>query len=183
MTAMRVVLLVLLAAVPAAAQGQASRGELFAGVGAARVGGDEGSRGNGPAVLGGLGVRVAPRVSIELDVMRATHERDLAGGPLEGTATGAFGSVVYQVSRGRAQAFVMGSAGVLRSETTHTYPVGGRPTTFRSDDSSFAWGGGGGVKLFVAPRLSLRPQVRMVFSESTGTMGLATASVGIGYHW
>jgi len=42
---------VLLAAAHAAAQGSANRGELFAGAGASRMGGDEGSRGNGPYVL------------------------------------------------------------------------------------------------------------------------------------
>ncbi len=77
---------VLLASAHAAAQGSANRGELFAGAGASRVGGDEGSLGNGPYV-------------------------------------------------------------------------------------------------FLTPRFSLRLQFRLVFSEATGVMGLAAASMGIGYHW
>jgi hypothetical protein len=56
-------------------------------------------------------------------------------------------------------------------------------TTFTSDDTQFAWGGGGGVKFFMTPRLSLRPQFRLIVSEITGVMGLAAGSVGIGYHW
>jgi hypothetical protein len=116
-------------------------------------------------------------------VVRAQHERDIAGGPLEGTATTIRGSVVYHFSEGRKQVFVMASAGLLRSETTHTYPLGGTVTTVRSEDNGFAWGGGGGVRLFLTPRLSLRPQFRLVFSEATGIMGLAAASIGIGYHW
>jgi hypothetical protein len=115
--------------------------------------------------------------------MRAQHEREIAGGPLEGTATGVFGNVVYHFSKGRTQVFVMGSAGLLRSETTHTYPFRGTPTTFGSDNNDFAWGGGGGVMIFLTPRFSLRPQFRLVFSEATGVMGLAAASMGIGYHW
>jgi hypothetical protein len=57
------------------------------------------------------------------------------------------------------------------------------PTTFRSDENDFAWGGGGGVKIFLTPRFSVRPQFRLVFTETTGVMGLAAGSVAIGYHW
>jgi opacity protein-like surface antigen len=173
----------LLTAAHAAAQGSANRGELFAGAGASRVGGDEGSRGSGLYVLGGVGVHLGARVSVEVDVMRARHERDIAGGPLVGTATGMFANVVYRFSEGRTQPFVMGSAGLLRSETTHTFPFNGTPTTFRSDEKDFAWGGGGGVKIALTPRVSLRPQFRLVFSEATGVMGLAAGSIGVGYHW
>lgn len=77
----------------------------------------------------------------------------------------------------------MGSVGFLRSETTHTYPLGGTPTTFRSDDNGFAWGGGGGLKIFLTQRFSVRPQFRLVFSEVTGVMGLAAGSIAVGYHW
>jgi hypothetical protein len=122
-------------------------------------------------------------VSIEVDAIRTRHERDIAGGPLEGTATGVFGSGVYHFSEGRTQIFVMGSVGLLHSETTHTYPFGGTPTTFRSEDNDFAWGAGGGAKIFLRPRFSVRPQFRLVFSETTGVMGLAAGSIGIGYHW
>jgi hypothetical protein len=33
------------------------------------------------------------------------------------------------------------------------------------------------------PQLSLRPQFRLVFREATGVMGLAAASVAVGFHW
>jgi hypothetical protein len=56
-------------------------------------------------------------------------------------------------------------------------------TTFASEANDFAWGGGAGVKIFVTPRLTVRPQFRMVFSEATGVMGLAASSVAVGYHW
>jgi opacity protein-like surface antigen len=147
------------------------------------VGGDEGSLGSGAHVFGGAGFRLARRLAVEADVMRAAHERDIAGGPLEGTATAVFGSVAYHFLEGPTQVFVMGSAGLLRSETTHTFPVAGTPTTVSSDNTDFAWGGGGGVKFFVTPRFSLRPQVRLLFSEATGVLGLLAASIGIGYHW
>jgi opacity protein-like surface antigen len=174
---------VLLAAAHTAAQSPRHRGEVFGGIGAARMGGDEGSLGKGPHALGGVGVRFAPRLSLEVDVTRTQHERDIAGGPLKGTATGVFGSGVYHFSERRTQVFVMGGVGLLRSEIVHTYSLGGTTTTVRSDDNDFAWGGGGGVKIFVTPRFSVRPQFRLVFSEATGVMGLAAGSVAIGYHW
>jgi hypothetical protein len=122
-------------------------------------------------------------MSVEADVMRARHERDIAGGPLEGTATGVFASVVVHFLEGRTRPFVMGSAGLLRSDTTHTFLFGGTLTTFGSSANDFAWGGGGGVSVALSPRFSLRPQCRLVFSEATGVLGLAAASVGVGYHW
>ena len=44
-------------------------------------------------------------------------------------------------------------------------------------------GGGAGVKVFLKPQISLRPQFRLVFSEETGVMGQATGSVAVGFHW
>jgi hypothetical protein len=168
----------------AAGQDPRQRLEVFAGAGAARMGGDEGSLGRGACWVAGFGFRFAARVSVEADLMRAQHERNIAGGPLEGTATGVFGDVVYHFAQGRTQVFVMGSAGLLSARTTHTYsPSGGRAMTFRSEDNDFAWGGGAGVKTFLKPQLSLRPQFRIVFSEATGVMGLAAVSVAMGYHW
>jgi opacity protein-like surface antigen len=115
--------------------------------------------------------------------MRASHERNIAGGPLEGTATGVFAGVGYHFAEGRTQPFVTGSLGLLHSSSTHTFPFAGRMTTFESDDNNVAWGVGAGVKVFPAARLSLRPQFRILFSEATGVMGLATGSVAVGYHW
>lgn len=171
---------------PASAVGQDSltRVEVFGGAGVSRVGGDEGSLGIGPYLVGGFGFRFAARVSVEVDVMRAQHERTIAGGPLKGAATGGFGDFVYHFSEGPTQVFVMGSAGFLRSTTTHTYsPSGGAAVTFTSQDTNVAWGGGTGVKIFLKPHLSLRPQFRLVFSEATGVMGLMATSVAMGYHW
>lgn len=176
-------LVFILAAGKAAGQDPQTRREVFGGGGVSRVGGDEGSLGAGPHVVGGFGVRFMGRVSVEMDVMRAQHERTIAGGPLKGTATGGFGNVVYQFSEGRTQVFVMGSAGLLNTKTVHTYSSGGQVTTFRSQDNSVAWGGGVGAKTFLESQLSLRTQFRLVFSEATGVMGLAAASVALGYHW
>ena len=170
-------------AVPAAGQGKGRPFEVFAGAGVSRMGGDEGSLGSGPSVVLGLGYRVTPRLSLEVDLTRAQHERNIAGGPLEGTGTGVFGDLVHHFGEGRTQVFAVGSLGVLKSDITQTYPTAGGTQTFTRDESSLAWGGGAGVKVFLTPSISLRPQFRLVFSEQTGVMGQATGSVAVGYHW
>lgn len=161
------------------------------------MGGDEGSLGDGPCIVAGFGFRFAARASVELDVLRAQHQRNIAGGPLEGTATGVFGDVVYYFTEGRTQAFAMGGVGVLNAMTTHQLPETlctptptgaacgrtGRTIVIREDGNNIAWSGGAGVKIFVKPQVSLQPQLRMIFSEVTGVMGLSAASVALGYHW
>lgn len=174
---------VMACAFPAAGQGTSRPFEVFAGAGVSRMGGDEGSLGRGPSVVSGFGYRVTPRLSLEVDLSRAQHERNIAGGPLEGTGTGVFGDLVYHFGEGRMQVFVVGSLGVLNSDITQTYPTAGGTQTFTRDESSFAWGGGAGVKVFLTPSISLRPQFRLVFSEETGVMGQATGSVAVGFHW
>ena len=88
-----------------------------------------------------------------VSLARAQHERNIAGGLLEGTATGVFGDLVYHFSEGRTQVFVVGSLGVLRSDITQTYPTAGGTQTFTRDESSVAWGGGAGVKVFLKPQI------------------------------
>lgn len=167
----------------AAAQAPNARAEAFAGGGLCRMGGDEGSLGRGTCLVAGLGFRIAGNASVEVDLLRAHHERDIAGGPLEGSATGVFGNLVYHFGRGRARLFTMASVGVLDSNTTHTFPSATGVNVISSDATDFAWGGGAGVEAFVDRRFSFRPQFRMIFSETTGVMGLFSATVAVGYHW
>lgn len=174
---------VMACAVRAAGQGRGRPVEVFAGGGVSRMGGDEGSLGSGPSVVAGFGYRITSRLSLEVDLTKAQHERNIAGGPLEGTSTGVFGDLVYHSGEGRTQVFVVGSLGVLHSDITQTYPIAAGTQTFTRDESSFAWGGGAGVKVFLKPQISLRPQFRLVFSEETGVMGQATGSVAVGFHW
>jgi hypothetical protein len=174
---------VMVCAVPAAGQGRGRPVEVFAGGGVSRMGGDDGSLGSGPSVVVGFGYRITSRLSLEVDLTKAQHERNIAGGPLEGTAIGGFGDLVYHFGEGQTRVFVVGSVGVLNSDITHTYPVAGDTRTLTSDESSFAWGGGAGVKVFLKPQISVRPQFRLVFSEKTGVMGQATGSVAVGFHW
>jgi hypothetical protein len=169
-------------AIPVAGQDR-RRAEVFVGGGVSRMGGDEGSLGGGPSVVAGFGYHVTSRLSLEIDSTQAQHDRSIAGGPFEGTATGVFGDLLYHFGEGRTQIFVVGSVGMLNADITHTYPAVGGTETIMKVESDFAWGGGGGVKVFLTPHVSLRPQFRIVFSEQTGVMGQATGSVAVGFHW
>jgi hypothetical protein len=122
-------------------------------------------------------------LSIEVDLLSVHHEREVGGGSLEGRGTGVFGSLVYHFGNGRTQVFAMGSAGMLKARRTNTFQTGGENRVITSDATDFAWGGGAGVKVFATPRFSIRPQLRIVFSEATGVMGLVASSVVAGYHW
>ena len=80
-------------------------------------------------------------------------------------ATTLFAQIRRRPYGGTIQVFVVGSLGVLHSDITQTYPIAGGTQTFTTDERSFAWGGGAGVKVFLKPQISLRPQFRLVFSE------------------
>jgi hypothetical protein len=147
------------------------------------MGGDEGSLGSGPCLVAGTGFRLVAKASIEIDLLSVHHQRNIAGGLLEGRATGVLGDLVYHLGQGRTHVFAMGSAGILNSSTTHMFPSSGLVHVVSSHVTDFAWGGGAGVKIFVKRRLSLRPQVRILFSERTGVMGLVATSLAVGYHW
>jgi len=179
------VLPLFLALTPGAIAGQDAgrRVEVFAGAGLARMGGDEGSLGTGPGIVAGFGYGLSARLRLEIELIRARHERDIAGGPLEGTVTSGTANLAYTRTRGRTRIFVSAGAGILSSRTTHTFPSGGENVTVKSSDDDFAWGAGGGVDIFLKRRLSLRPAFRWVTSEATGVMGLIVATVTAGYHW
>ena len=169
----------------AVAQNHHNKVETFAGAGWTRFDGDEGSLGNGPGAVGGIGYRLASRASVELDLMRLQHQRNFSSGVrFEGTATGVFGDLAYHFSEARTQPFVMASAGVLHSSRTSNFPEpGGAASVIRSHDNTLTWGGGAGVKIFLNLKLSLRPQFRGLYSEAAGVLGLLAGSVAIGYHW
>jgi len=164
------------------AMGQQGRPRLeaFFGVGASRVGEDERSLGSGPSVLGGFGVRLIRGAALEAELIHNRHDRKVALTQIQGTTTGAFVNVVYHVGQGRTRFFALGSIGGLNYRTN----IADRTVvTRRRESTDFAWGGGLGVKVFLTPRLSLRPQFRYVFSETSGILGHITVSVAVGYHW
>jgi len=64
-SALSLLFVIILASGMVAGQSERARAEVFAGAGMSRVGGDEGSLGSGPSVLGGFGFRVTARVAID----------------------------------------------------------------------------------------------------------------------
>jgi len=180
---------VVLVAAPAVAQergraeGQARKFdydfEIFGGLGWARRGGDEGSRGGGPLLAGGFGFRPLGRLGFEVEAGVLKHSRGF-GGPVkvEGTVVLVSANVLYHFSESRAQWYVLGGLGWMRSEQTVRF------VEARHFTETFAvWSVGVGVKVFLTPRLLLRPEVRYSGAEALGVLGLPRVSVGLGYVW
>jgi hypothetical protein len=125
----------------------------------------------------GIGIRpfsskhkVAHRVGLELEV-DTESQKTFNGGlfsPAQQTGnrqqTLVLGDVLYHVTEGDAQPYVLASFGVATSPS-----------------ANLAAGLGGGVKLFVGKNVSLRPELRF---EGTWQAAFTTRfSMAVGYHW
>jgi len=126
---------------------------------------------------GGFGVRpfsakhkVAHRLGLEFEI-DTESQKTFTGGLLspanhsgDRQQTLFLGDVLYHFTDGRAQPYVLANFGVASSPS-----------------ANFAAGLGGGVKIFVARNVSLRPEFRLA-----GTMDAAVSargSLALGFHW
>jgi hypothetical protein len=178
-----VALLVCGLAAPAEAQPSAAGPVVFGGGGGSRMGADEGSLGSGAAFQGGIGYEFRRTVSLEVAVGHGSYSRNIAGGPLEGSTTIVFVDARRYFGQTRTQPFLMGTAGFMHIDQTHTYPGASGLITVDETLTESAWGGGAGVRFRVGERAFVRPQYRLVFSSSTGVSGLQVITVDVGYRW
>lgn len=166
------------------------RGEVFGAVGAGKTYDDEGSLGSGFNGGGGVGYRIRPKFGVEFELSGFRHERETSSGSLLFRGNGVFatGNAVYYFGSGtgRAQPYVIGGAGVLHKRNTSSFEGGPR---LDFSGTGFALNGGAGVKIFVRPRFSIRPEFR-VFAGGAGSQRVVEApfvviraSIGAAYHW
>jgi opacity protein-like surface antigen len=173
-----------LSALPAGAQTASERFELFVGAGVSRMGGDEGSLGSGGTLTAGTDARIVGGLLIGTDALHTRHERQIAGGRLEGTATGVVANLTYRFRpESGVQPFALVSLGAVHFSTTQTYPASFGLVSNHSSETQKAWGGGGGVSIALTPHLLLRPQFRLLFAKRTGVLGLATTSLAASCRW
>jgi opacity protein-like surface antigen len=94
-------------------------------------------------------------------------------------------NVAYDLSTShRARPYVLGGVGMLRTRSrTSTYLA--RQSVADLTDAGWGINLGVGVRAFITPTLSLRPEVTYINAlwNSTENLSETRASVAVGYHW
>jgi hypothetical protein len=187
--AVRSLLIVLSLAVvvpPASSQSASYPFYVFGQIGGAKVYDDEGSLGSGLYGGGGFGYRLHRRFSVEAEISRFEHEREIGGGAFRfaGAGTFAAGNLLLHLKTGSVQPYVLAGAGLLHYRNSST--LSGLPA---NSSTRFAGTAGFGVLGFLTPRVSVRPEVRVSIGGATSWAGVEPPvsvlrySIGIGYHW
>lgn len=143
---------------------------------------DEDFRGNGASFGGAVDFFPTSVLGLELGVDGGEHSRSFAGGvAFDGRAIHVSGNVLLRFSRSRIQPYVIGGAGLLHARTVRTEPGGDE---FESEDDALMGNIGVGAFLFANPRVSVRPELRVVGYDAGAPLSLYyRASFGIGYHF
>lgn len=160
--------------------------EIFGSASGGRFGDDEGSLGFGPGYGVGLGVHPLPLLGYEFALHGMTHERQTSGGRLlfEGKPVFFTGNLLLHFSGAMIQPFILGGIGVMHySGTQRERFTDGRPEVVISKRANeFAVNFGAGLKVFVFPHVSIRPEIRY-FVSTPGNFNMIQGSIGISLHW
>lgn len=174
------------------------KGEVFGSVGWGRLFGNQGSVGTNVNLGGGIGIRPFRKLGFEFEVNRM-NQRALGQQRFnletivlhsEGTATYFTGNLVYHFSTSRVQPYLLvGAGGVHYDGRIRVRPLNlGPELVVEEADTGFAFNFGGGAKIFLHRKLSLRPEFRF-FAAGPGVTVVNTRlskirlSVGLAYHW
>lgn len=143
---------------------------------------DESFNGNGVSFGGAVDVFPTSLVGFEVEVDGGHHSRDFTSGVgIDGSTVHFSGNVIIRFARARVQPYLVGGAGLLHSSTTFAGPAG-EPS--ESSDEALMGNLGVGLFLFLSPRVSVRPEFRLVgYDDSSPVTHYYRASLGVGYHW
>jgi hypothetical protein len=184
------ILMTLLLLAPAAlAQDMERRAEVFGSLGGGRVYEDEGVRGNGLEIGGGVGYRITPRFSVEGQVSGVSYKRDFRSGVrFEGTAVFVTGDVLFHFSTSKVQPYALFGMGLSHDKRRSQFPgveFSPQPTV-----NGLAMRFGAGVKIFLNKKYSLRPEFGFAAGSNEGTnqnfeqfIAVGRASLAFTYHW
>ena len=108
---------------------------------------------------GGFGYRLSRRVAVEAEVNGFRTRRDFSSSfaPFQAQGAHVMGSGLLYLNRGRAQTYLLLGGGLLHVRVKNGFgelPVG-------RSANGFAINFGGGLKIFVSPHFSLRPELRI----------------------
>ena len=157
----------------------AQKREVFGAIGAAKAYDDEGGVGTGVPIAGGLGYRLSPKWGVLGEIHRMHHKREIGFDipPFEGTGIFATANLLRYLSSGTVQPYVSFGGGLVHYD--------GRS----GSDTGTALAFGGGVRGFIRPYLSVRPEVRVLCGFSGLSQGVEQPfytigfSAAIAYHW
>jgi hypothetical protein len=146
--------------------------------------------------------RIYRRLGVGLDAERIRNLQPAAvrcglvsctGSAVEGVRSASlisFNALYYIPVTGRAVPFVLGSIGMLQSRSANAVTFAGANEGVivqQADetDRGVSLGFGGGVRIPIGGRLSLRPEIRLVDStiRSRSNLNLIQTAVAVGYHW
>jgi opacity protein-like surface antigen len=170
-----VLIIVSICALPAQA------GEIFGSVGYGRFSGSKVTSGDrsgldlGVTYGAGLGAHPLPLIGFEFTVHGRRHSSEISDGRLLFFS----GNVLLHFSGGLVQPYVVGGVGVMYYNHTFKGCPGCNP--IRSENA-FATNFGAGMKIFVAPKVSLRPEIRY-FTSRPSEFNMLQASIGLSLHW
>lgn len=159
--------------------------EVFGAIGIGKTYDDEGSLGAGLNGGGGFGYRLSHRFGVEAEVNAFRTRREFSAGypPFQANGAHLMGSGLLYLGRERTQAYLLFGGGLLHTRLESGF--GGVPV--RRSANGFAVNLGGGMKIFVSPHVSVRPELRIYAGNSRDVVeapfGDIRFSIGVGYHW
>ena len=144
---------------PAATEGV----EVFGSLGVGGLTDDESFLGIGASPGLGVGYRWPGRLGVEVRAEWFDHERTFATSGVRFTASGARvrGRLLYHFREGAVEPYVAGALGYTRADRVSAFPDG----RFESSVSGGQAGGAVGIRFNPTPRVSVRPEVEVLFGS------------------
>ena len=164
-----VLIIVSISALPAQAR------EIFGSVGYGRFSREGAGSSFGPTWGAGIGAHPLPLLGFEFTVHGMRHKTENS----DGTPVFLSGNVLVHLSGGLMQPYVVGGIGVMHYSGTSPCLGSCDP---RISDNGFATNFGAGMKIFVIPKVSLRPEIRF-FNTRPSNSNMLQASIGLSLHW
>ena len=200
------ILFLIMTATAGTAVAQEYKGEVYGNFGYGAVWADDGSLGNGAVVGGGIGYRFSRRWGVAVDFSRHAHHRDFSWDGIvnkwDGHSLILNGSLVCHFRpESRTQPYLRFGLSYAYQEQNEFYretpsaflrQLGDsevREETFHATNNYLGLDLGAGVKIFVAERISIKPEFRYAALSVRGGGGYPDVlsapwfNVGIGYHW
>lgn len=153
--------------------------EVFGIAGLAGVYDDESYLGSGINFGGGLGLRLSRRFGLNFEGYYVDTSRDFSSGVrFESNATTFAADLHIYFPAGKVEPYVLVGTGLTHFNQANFSP----DSTFRSEENGYTLQAGGGTRIFVTPRLSVRPEFKWVTSNFS-LFNQFRGTVSIGYHW